>query len=121
MFNIHKMEILIKEHGWNNTYFSSLFGKSRQWITDMKKKGLGIPDENMLTLIANKLDTTVEYLTDKTDDKNAQKNKPSSEKGSLSEIQKELLDLFDLLTIEQQRSIVAMARSIAVERHSKDM
>ena len=71
MFNIAKLEQLIKEKGWSNTYFSSLFNKSRSWISDMKR-GLGLPDENMLVGIADKLDTTVDYLTDKTD----QKNKP---------------------------------------------
>ena len=29
--------------------------------------GVGLPDENTLQAIADKLDTTVDYLTDKTD------------------------------------------------------
>jgi hypothetical protein len=50
-----------------------------------------------------------------------QKNKPSPEKDSLSEIQKELLNLFDLLTPDQQGSLLSLARSIAAERRSKGM
>ena len=97
------MEMLIKEHGWNNTYFSSLFGKSRQWITDMKKKGLGIPDENMLQSIADKLDTTVDYLTDQTD----KKNKPAAKRDELKE---EILNLFTGLSSEDKKELIDFAR-----------
>lgn len=68
MLNINRLESLIRKHGWSNTYFSSQFGKSRSWISDMKH-GVGLPDENTLQAIADKLDATVDYLTDKTDKK----------------------------------------------------
>ena len=68
LLNINRLESLIRKHGWSNTYFSSQFGKSRSWISDMKH-GVGLPDENTLQAIADKLDTTVDYLTDKTDKK----------------------------------------------------
>jgi transcriptional regulator with XRE-family HTH domain len=67
--DIYKMEDLIKAKGWSNTYFAKKFHKSRSWITDMKK-GKGLPDDNTLQAIADTLDTTVDYLTDKTDEKN---------------------------------------------------
>jgi transcriptional regulator with XRE-family HTH domain len=68
MVNITKIEALIKANGWSNSYFCNLFNKNRGWIRDWKR-GKGLPDENTLQAIADKLDTTVDYLTDKTDKK----------------------------------------------------
>ena len=72
MLNIAKVEALIEEHGWKKAYFCRLFDHSRTWIDDWKR-GRGLPDANMLQAIADKLDTTVDYLTDKTE----QKEKPA--------------------------------------------
>ena len=115
MVNVYKIESLIKEKGWSNTYFSSLFDKSRSWLVDMKH-GKGLPDENTLACIADKLGTTIEYLTDVSE----QKNKPSAEARGLTEIQDEILRLFDQMTDEQQKSFMVMARSISSEPRSKD-
>jgi len=71
MLNISKVESLIKEKGWSKAYFCKRFNHSRTWIDDWKRDR-GIPDDNMLTQIADLLGTTIEYLTDKSD----QKNKP---------------------------------------------
>ena len=71
MLNIARVEALIEEHGWKKAYFCRLFDHSRTWIDDWKR-GRGLPDANMLQAIADKLDTTVDYLTDKTE----QKEKP---------------------------------------------
>lgn len=76
MLNLSRLEKAIKEKGWSKVYFSDLLGKNKGWITDMKR-GVGLPDANMLQAIADKLETTVEYLTDKTDIK----NKPAADKG----------------------------------------
>lgn len=82
MLNFNKLEQLIKEKGWSKVYFSSLFEKNKGWITDMKR-GIGMPDENLLQSMADKLGTTIDYLTDKTDEK-TQKNKPLTEVRGLS-------------------------------------
>lgn len=79
MVNITKIEQLIKNKGWSNTFFAEQFGRSKVWISDMKR-GRSLPDENTLQTIADKLDTTVDYLTDKTE----QKNKPLTEVRGLS-------------------------------------
>ena len=68
MLNVNKLETLIKEKGWSNSYFADQFGRSKTWISDMKR-GRGIPDENLISQISDKLNTTVEYLTDQTDKK----------------------------------------------------
>jgi transcriptional regulator with XRE-family HTH domain len=104
------MEELIKSKGWSNTYFCKQMGHSKAWISDMKR-GVGSPDENTLKVIADKLDTTVDYLTDKTE----QKNKPSSEEESFSQNKKELMALFDTMSDAQQESFLAIARAAAHE------
>ena len=119
MVNISKIESLINLRGWSNSYFCEQFSKNKGWITDMKK-GKGLPDENTLRAIADKLDTTVEYLTDQTDIKE-QKNKLSSPEDSLSGNKKELFKLFDSMTDEQQETLMRVARSISPEPSSKDM
>jgi transcriptional regulator with XRE-family HTH domain len=79
LLNIVRVEALIDEKGWKKPYFCSLFGKERGWISDWKR-GRGLPDDNTLAEIAYRLGTTVEYLTDQTDDKKrpaAQSDGPS--------------------------------------------
>jgi transcriptional regulator with XRE-family HTH domain len=68
MVNISKIRGLLKEHGWSASYLCRFFGKGTTWLADMER-GRGLPDENQLQAIADKLDTTVDYLTDKTDKK----------------------------------------------------
>ena len=68
MLNISKLENLIKSRGWSNSYFCNLFSKNRGWISDMKR-GVGLPDKNTLDCMADKLGTTVDYLTDKSEQK----------------------------------------------------
>ena len=94
MLNISKVETLIKEKGWSKPYFCSLFNKSRTWIADWKR-GRGLPDENMLHVIADRLDTTADYITDKTE----QKNKPAAERDELNNFLKdpEMKDIYNML------------------------
>lgn len=101
-FNITKVEELIMGHGWSNSYFSSLFGKSETWITDWKRNK-SLPDKNALAVIANKLDTTIEYLTDKTD----VKNKPDAQS---DELDKEVLDLLKRVPADKWDEVVRYLR-----------
>ena len=107
MVNIHKIESLIKEKGWSNTYFSSMFEKSRSWINDWKR-GKGLPDESTLQSIADKLGTTVDYLTDKSE----QKEKPSANAESLSDIENEILEIYHNLPADKKQAFITVARSL---------
>jgi len=71
LLNIARLEDLIKSKGWSKTYFAAKFGKNKGWISDMKR-GIGLPDNNMICAIADELNTSVEYLTNESD----QKEKP---------------------------------------------
>lgn len=101
MLNLTKLENLIKQHGWSKTYFSDLFGKNKGWISDMKR-GNGLPDENVLQQMANKLDTTVEYLTDKT----GKKNKPTTDNSDeLTPDELRIAKMVSMLTVEHRKQV----------------
>lgn len=117
MLNIAKVEALIKENGWSNSYFCCLFGKSRGWIRDWKR-GAGLPDENALKAIADRLDTTVEYLTDQTDEK-GKKNKPAANSDELDPQDKQIMDLIESLTPENKRLAFAQIEAILKIQDSK--
>lgn len=113
MVNITKIEQLIKNKGWSNTFFAEQFGRSKVWISDMKR-GRSLPDENVLQAIADKLDTTVDYLTDKTE----QKNKPTSNNADelrLNEKEKELLLAFRNLN-GPGREMILRAAGVDIDR-----
>jgi transcriptional regulator with XRE-family HTH domain len=111
MLNIHKIETLIRERGWSNTYFASLFNKNKGWIRDMKR-GRGLPDGNLLEQIADKLDTTVDYLTDQTDIK----KEPTAQIGDkLFGEEAEILKMFRAASPELKAAALAMLK--AAERN----
>ena len=123
MLNIAKTEELIKFKGWSNTYFCKKMGHSRTWITDMKH-GIGLPDENMIRAIANELNTTFEYLTDQSD----QKEKPLTKREEPTELERILEQQPGLMfhgapLTEDDRAklITAMRAVMAVEdkKHKK--
>lgn len=103
MLNIAKVESLISDHGWSNSYFCRLFNKNSGWIRDWKR-GRGLPDENTLQDIADKLDTTVDYLTDKTE----QKNKPATESDRPDAYEKRSSDLMKLVPEGQRELFLGM-------------
>jgi transcriptional regulator with XRE-family HTH domain len=89
LLNISKVEALIKERGWSKVYFNKQFGHSVAWINDWKRGYL--PSDATIALIADKLGTTVEYLTDQTDNK----NKPDTVDGvELTDSEKLILEFY---------------------------
>jgi len=66
LLNFDKLEHLKKEKGMNNTYLCAQVGKPYYYLKDCKNKNIGIPDV-IIQKWADLLDTTVEYLTDQTD------------------------------------------------------
>jgi transcriptional regulator with XRE-family HTH domain len=123
LLNIVKLESLIKSRGWSKTYFATKFGKNKGWISDMKR-GIGLPDENMIRAIADELNTTFEYLTDQSD----QKEKPLTEREEPTDLERLLeqqpgLMFHGALLTEDDRAklITAMHAVMAVEdkKHKK--
>ncbi len=123
MVNVSKIRRLLKEHGWSASYLCRSFGKNVTWLADMER-GRGLPDENTLQAIADKLGTTVNYLTDKTD----QKEKPLTKREEPTELERILEQQPGLMfhgapLTEDDRAklITAMRAVMAVEdkKHKK--
>ena len=111
MLNISKIRELSKEHGWSASSFCNFFGKNSGWLADMER-GRGMPDENTLRAFADKLDTTVDYLTDKTD----KKNKPPM---LLSDLTPYELDLIMKLREGPEEVTAAVYRAAGVDPERK--
>lgn len=81
MVNIDKIKALAKEKGVSITFLCQAIGQGAYYFNDVKRRNGSIP-EDRLTVIADLLDTTIDYLTDKTD----QKEKPTSEEVSVDDL-----------------------------------
>lgn len=79
--NVDRIKALAKTQGLTMTYLCSLFGKRATFLSDVRL-GKDHIDENELSIIADKLNTTVEYLTGQTDDPACpDEKKPAAETG----------------------------------------
>lgn len=114
MLNISKVEALIKEKGWSKKYFCDLFDHSRTWIDDWKR-GVGVPKDNLLQDIADKLDTTVDYLTDKTE----QKNKPLTEVRGYSDDAINVLNQIEQLSPANRAKLQELIRLFLADQGNK--
>lgn len=70
--NYDKLESLAKEKGISKTFLCQIVGRERYYLRDCKKNNF-VPPEEHIQLWADALGTTVDYLTDKTE----QKEKPA--------------------------------------------
>ena len=84
MSNVHNVRVdrikeIAAQNGLQMKYLCSLIGKRSSFLVDVKN-GKDHIDTNELSIIADKLNTTVEYLTGQTDDpaKPAEKEKPDA-------------------------------------------
>ena len=73
LLNFDKIESLIEEKGVKKTHLTDKINKSRYFFNNLKAGKTRITD-NEIEVWADLLDTTPEYLTDKTD----KKEKPST-------------------------------------------
>jgi transcriptional regulator with XRE-family HTH domain len=88
MVNIDKIKALAKEKGVSITFLCQAIGQGAYYFNDVKRRNGSIP-EDRLTVIADLLDTTIDYLTDKTD----QKEKPASDEVDIDKMLEVLLNL----------------------------
>lgn len=100
MNTVERVLCLAKERGVSQTYIINRLGlKSRTYFNDIQKRGGEIPAER-IALIAQILDTTVDYLLGRTD----QKEKPA-ENGELSEVQADILKRIMALSPEKRKQM----------------
>ena len=93
---------LAKERGIKLSYLAGLFGLGRTYFQDVKKRNANIPDDRLF-VIAEKLETTPEYLKGETNEK----EKPVDSKADeLSEYDARVLAWFHSLPQEKRKAIL---------------
>ena len=102
MVNIDKIKALAKEQGIKIKYLTQQLGISHTFFADAAKGKVKISDER-LSIIADILNTTPEYLRDETDIK----EKPL-QKQELNEQDKEFIKLLHSVSDEDRRTALAM-------------
>jgi transcriptional regulator with XRE-family HTH domain len=88
MVNIDKIKDLAKEKGLSITFICQAVGQGPYYLNDVKRRNGSIPEERLKT-IADTLGTTVEYLTDQTE----QKEKPAETEVDLDKLMEDILNL----------------------------
>lgn len=86
--NATKLKSMLKEQGLSMKYFNDMLGKNRSYLSNVLTGSDSISLED-LEKVADKLNTTVDYLTDKTD----QKEKPTPDEVSVDDLLKTMLNL----------------------------
>lgn len=86
--NYDKLESMAKEKGVSKTFLCQIVGRERYYLRDCKKNNF-IPPEEHIAAWADALGTTVDYLTDRTN----QKEKSTSKEMDVDELLKMMLNL----------------------------
>lgn len=113
--NIEKIIELAKEKGIKMKYFCDQFGKQRSFMTDIKN-GKNFLEEEQLQFIAAELNTTVEYLTDQTE----QKEKPTVQTDDeLDPEIEELLDLLEHMHPDDRKQVLLYIKWLVEQRREE--
>ena len=113
--NIDKIKSLAKEKGISIAYICESVGMGRGYLNDIRKSNGGdIPDER-LNIIVNILNTTADYLADKTD----QKEPPADADGSDNDISKEIMQKLPQLNDSDQETILRYINLMIMEGKDK--
>ena len=108
--NVGKIKTLAKEQGKTMKFLCDIIGKDRSFLTCVRNGNNHI-DSRELQIIADELNTTVDYLTDKTE----QKEKPVDQMTD-EQIDMELVELLSDLDPDDVRAIKAFIAGLKARR-----
>jgi transcriptional regulator with XRE-family HTH domain len=108
---IDRLKALAKKRGITQKYLCDLIGKSKCFIGDVQR-GMNHFDENELTIIAARLETTVDYLTGKTDEPGVSIQQRIDAAITAKEAD-ELTALFERLSEEDRQKALTILRALA--------
>lgn len=112
MFRYDRLEERIKETGKKKVYLCEKINKAPTYLRDAKKQNTNIKGVE-LQILADELDTTPEYLTGLTD----QKEKSSTPEGAeLDKATIELKAIWDTADEDERAALLEMARLIKKRR-----
>ena len=84
MLNLTRVISRAKEKGLSNTFLAKKLGRSSASLFVDWRKGKSKPSENDIEMLADLLDTTVEYLTDQS----SKKEKPLTEREEPTDLER---------------------------------
>ena len=108
---IDRLKALAKKRGITQKYLCDLIGKSKCFIGDVQR-GMNHFDENELTIIAARLETTEDYLTGKTDEPGVSIQQRIDAAITAKEAD-ELTALFERLSEEDRQKALTILRALA--------
>lgn len=108
LVNYDKLGAIAKEKGLSQSFISTKIGMSRNYIKDCKRQNIAIPTDRLIQ-IADILNTTVDYLTDQTDEKEKTAVKYSGKT-------LEFIELFQKLSPEKQEMLINMIKGLHTEQ-----
>jgi transcriptional regulator with XRE-family HTH domain len=100
--NYDRLEALADGKGVSKTFLCQIVGKERYYLRDCKKNSVAPPVE-FIKAWADALGTTVEYLTDETDDPSPKEKEPVQ---ALSEEEELVLQILRTMSIEQKLNLI---------------
>ena len=100
--NIDKVKDLSKAKGISMKYWCDNFGKQRSYLADVRS-GKNKLEEYELLFIVGELDTTVEYLTDETDDPAPKEKDPIQ---VLDEVEMRVVEILRGMSIEEKLELI---------------
>jgi transcriptional regulator with XRE-family HTH domain len=108
------MQETLKSKGLSQSFVSERIGMSRNYLKDCKRLNSDIPQDR-LTLIADLLGTTTEYLRDESDDPSPKQKKPAFIDDELwNQIEKnpKALELLKMLLMMDQEQLEQLEKFI---------
>ena len=100
--NVEKVKDIAKKQGVSMKYLCDLFGKDRMWLANVRRGNAKITDEQV-SVIANALGTTVEYLTDQTDDPAPKEKAPIQ---ALDEVESAVIEILRGMTVQEKLELI---------------
>ena len=102
MVNINKIKALSKEKGVKQGYLCEKLGKHFTYLNDIAKGKTSMSLES-IEQIADILETTVEYLTDETDDPSPKEKEPVT---ALDEVESAVIEILRGMTVQEKLELI---------------
>lgn len=102
MCNIDKIKSLAREKGVKIKYICAQLGLAETYLSNVKN-GKDRMTQDRLEQIADILETTVEYLTDETDDPSPKEKEPVT---ALDEVESAVIEILRGMTVQEKLELI---------------
>lgn len=113
LLNLNKVVALAKEQGLSNTFLAKKLGRSSASLFVDWRKGKSKPSQNDIAMLAKILNTSIEYLTDQTENK----NNPT---GISDEVDVQIVQLLERLNDQNKKIALAQLDALITLQENED-